>query len=343
VQAYFERVHRDLPSSYDDVLETYDVDVQHRIVVSRRNEIVWGVGFRQVEDDFESAAVPPALQRASLSTFSAFAQNEIGLVKDRLHLTLGSKLEHNDYTGFELQPSARLAWGPAARQTLWTAISRAVRTPSRLDRDLLPGQNFDSEELLAYELGYRLQAAERLSLSVAAFYHDYDDIRSLEPVGGSTIVANGQEGESYGLESTARYRVTDRWQLQAGFSELRVDIRPKPGSTDPSFGKAEAADSRHHLFARSFLDLPGDLELDAGYRYVSRITNPNVAMPGYSELDLRLAWRPIPKLELSIVGQSERAAQAARGIRHDRRGAAHQAGCVYQGHVELLRSRGLSS
>jgi iron complex outermembrane receptor protein len=303
VQVYVDRIHRDLQPSYDDLLTTYDVDVQHRIFAGERNEIVWGVGFRQVDDDFESPALPPALQAVSLSTFSAFAQDEIGLVKDRLHLTLGTKVEHNEYTDFEFQPGIRLAWRVNSRQTLWTAFSRAVRTPSRLDRDILPGRDFVSEVLLASELGYRLQAAERLSLSVAAFYHDYDDIRSVE-VGTSVTLGNGQEGESYGLESTARYRVTDRWQLQAGFSELRVEIRPKPGSTDPSFGKAEAADSRHHLFARSFLDLPGDLELDAGYRYVSRITNPNVATPGYSELDLRLAWRPIPKLELSIVGQS---------------------------------------
>jgi iron complex outermembrane recepter protein len=303
VQVYVDRIQRDLLPQYDDVLKTFDVDVQHRIALGERNEVVWGVGFRQVDDDLETPGLPPDLQAVSLSTFSAFAQDEIGLVKDRLHLTLGTKVEHNDYTDFEFQPSVRLAWRATGRQTLWAAASRAVRTPSRLDRDILPGSDFVSEELLAYELGYRLQAAERLSLSVATFYHDYDDLRSVE-FGTSVTLGNGQEGKSYGLESTARYRVTDRWHLQAGLSELRVEIRPKPGSTDPSFGKGEAADSRHHLFARSFLDLPGQLELDAGYRYVSRITNPNVAAPGYSELDVRLAWRPIERLELSITGQN---------------------------------------
>jgi iron complex outermembrane receptor protein len=304
VQAYVERVHRDLPTNYDDVLETYDLDVQHRIALGRRNELVWGMGFRQVEDDFRTPGVPPALQRASLSTFNAFAQDEIALVPDRLHLTVGTKLEHNEYTGVELQPSARLAWQATARQTLWTAVSRAVRTPSRLDHDLLPGADFVSEKLLAYELGYRAQAAERLSLSVAAFYHDYDDVRSVELVGGAPAILNGQEGESYGLESTARYRVSDRWQLQAGFAELRVDIRPKPGTTDSTYGAGEAADSRHHLFVRSYLDLPANLSLDASYRYVGRIANPRAPTPDYGELDLRLAWLPTPKLELSIVGQS---------------------------------------
>jgi iron complex outermembrane receptor protein len=203
-----------------------------------------------------------------------------------------------------------MAWRATDRQTLWSAVSRAVRTPSRFDRDLvfLPGKDFHSEKLVAYELGYRAQPAERLSLSVAAFYHDYDDLRSREPATSPglfpLVLANGQEGKSYGLELVARYRPTDWWQLQVGHTELRVEIRPKPGSADQTFGSAEAADSKHRLSLRSSLDLPEDLEFDAEYRYVSRITNPNLLTPGYSELDLRLAWGPIPRLQISIVGQN---------------------------------------
>jgi iron complex outermembrane recepter protein len=304
VQTYFDRVHRDLPGQYDDVLKTYDLDVQHRIALGTRNEVVWGVGYRHVEDDIRSPGLPPEGQQVSLRTFSAFAQDEIALVPDRLHLTLGTKLEHNEYTDFEVQPSARLAWRPTERQTLWGAASRAIRTPSRLDRDFLPGQNFDSEKLMAYELGYRLQAADRLTLSLATFYHDYDDLRSAEIIGGSLALGNGQEGESYGLELTARYQVTDRWQVQAGLSELRVDIGPKPGSTDRTFGRSEAADSRHRVSLRSSFDLSGDLELDAWFRYVSRITNPNIAGPPYAELDLRLGWLVSHQVEVSLVGQN---------------------------------------
>jgi iron complex outermembrane recepter protein len=309
LQVYVDRAHRRVPGSYDDVLNTYDFDFQHRIALGRRHDIVWGVGYRLVDDDFGSPGLIILPQKVSLETFNAFAQDEIAL-RNRLHLTLGTKLEHNEYTDFEFQPSIRLAWQLREGQMLWGAVSRAVRTPSRLDRDLafLPGPNFNSEELLAYELGYRGQAAERLSFSVAAFYHDYDDLRSVEP--GippnpfPAMLANGQAGKSYGVESTARLRVRDWWQVQVGYTELRVDIHPKPGSRDRTFGAAEAADSKHHLSVRSSFDLPGQLEFDAGYRYVSRITNPREAVPGYSELDLRLAWLPRPKLELSVVGQN---------------------------------------
>jgi iron complex outermembrane receptor protein len=309
VQVFVDRVHRKVPGAYDDVLNTYDVDAQHRIVLARRHDVVWGLGYRLVEDDFGPGGLVFDPRRVSLETFSGFAQDEIAL-HDRLRFTLGAKLEHNEYTGFEFQPSARLAWKATDRQTLWSAVSRAVRTPSRFDRDVvtLPGKDFQSERVLAYELGYRAQPAERLSVSVAAFYNDYDHLRTREPATTPGPVpvrlGNGQEGESYGVELLMRYRPTDWWQLQVGHTELRVEINPRPGSADRSFGAAEAADSKHRLSLRSSFDLPGHLELDGGYRYVSRITNPNVRTPGYSELDLRLGWTPTPRLELSIVGQN---------------------------------------
>ena len=303
VQAYFDRGRREVLPLESDLLETLDLDLQHHIALGERNDVVWGVAYRQVWDDFSSPVLPPEIQQTALTTVSAFAQDEIALVPSRLHLTLGTKLEHNEYTDFEVQPSLRLAWQAAERQTVWAAVSRAVRTPSRLDRDLLPGQDFGAETLLAYELGYRAQAAERLSLSLATFYHDYDDIRSVE-TSPTVRLANGQEGESYGAELTVRYTPIDRWQLQAGWTELRVDIGPKEGSTDMTFGRSEAADSRRNLYLRSFLDLPRGLSLDGGFRYVSRITNPDIATPGYGELDLRLAWLPVPRLELSLTGQN---------------------------------------
>jgi iron complex outermembrane receptor protein len=314
LQIYFDQARRDTPGQYRDVLDTYDVDFQHRLALGARNDFVWGAGYRLVEDDFKSGALALVPRRRSLQTFSAFAQDEITLVKDLLQLTLGTKLEHNDYTGFEVQPSARLAWKLSQRQTFWGAISRAVRAPSRIDRELVVppvtfgSPDFESEKLRAYEVGYRVQPREQLSVSLATFYNDYNDIRSEEEVNPPApyplIFGNGQKGESYGAELTADYRVTNWWRLRAGHTELRVHIRPDEGSTDTSHGKAEAADSNHYFTLRSSFDLPKHFEFDPAFRYVSRITNPLAAVPGYSELDLRLAWKPKPKVELSVVGQN---------------------------------------
>ncbi|MCA1851289.1 MAG: TonB-dependent receptor, partial [Beggiatoa sp.] len=259
------------------------------------------------------AFLPPQVSR---QWFSGFVQDEIALMKNRVHLTLGTKIEHNDYTGFEFQPSGRLAWRLSEQQTVWSAISRAVRTPSRIDREFFQpgsppfriagGPDFESEELLAYELGYRVHPFSRLALSLAAYYNDYDDLRSLEQASSSmafpVVIANGLEGESYGAELTADYRVTDWWRLRGGYTELRIDLRPKPGSTDTTRGSFESNDSKHHVSLRSSLDLPGHWELDAAFRYVSRIDNQRV--PAYGELDVRLGWRPTPELEFSIVGQN---------------------------------------
>jgi iron complex outermembrane receptor protein len=139
---------------------------------------------------------------------------------------------------------------------------------------------------------------------VSTFYHDYDHIRSVEVTGAGAFIENGQQGESYGAELTARYQPTNWWRLQAGYTELRVDIGPKPGSTDQTRGAVEAVDYRRHGAIRSFMDVGMHWTFDAGLRFVSKITNPSFPTPGYAELDLRLGWQPTPQLELSLVGQN---------------------------------------
>ena len=318
VQAYYDRTHRDIPGSIKEDLGTYDLDLQHHFVAGERNTFVWGLGYRRTDDHLIN---PPTLAflPADLThdTFSGFLQDEIALVPDRLALTLGSKVEHNEYTGWEVQPNVRLAWKPTATQTVWSAVSRAVRTPSRIDRDffapgtppftvLQGGPDFDSEKLIAYELGYRVQATPRLALAIATFYNDYDDIRSVEqvspPATTPVIIGNGLEGESYGAELTADYRVTENWRLRAGYTRLIVHLRPKPGSTDSGAGLSESNDANNQFFLRSSLDLPWHLELDVGLRHVGEIPNQNV--PAYEEVELRVGWRPTPRLEISVVGQN---------------------------------------
>jgi iron complex outermembrane receptor protein len=153
-----------------------------------------------------------------------------------------------------------------------------------------------------------VQPYDRLSLSLAGYYHDYEHIRSIEPANPPAPMPveflNGQEGESYGAELSVEYRVTDSWRLHADLSELRLQIRPVPGSFDQSYGSAEAADSKHHVLVRSSLDFARDWQFDATLRYVSEVENPDVALPGYTELDLRLAWLATDKLEFAIVGQN---------------------------------------
>ena len=313
---YYDRTHRDIPGTFGEDLDTYDVDLQHRAGLGTRHNVVWGLGYRQINDRVVNSAalafLPPHVAR---QWFTSFVQDEIALLPDRFHVTLGTKVEHNDYTGVEIQPSGRVNWtlGPSA--TLWAAVSRAVRAPSRIDRELFArisptsvlagGPGFHSEEELAYELGYRHQQGS-LALSAATFYSRYHGLRSLEqlnpPAADTIVIGNGQDGESYGAELTAAYVLTSRWRVRAGYTELRVHIWPNPGSTDRSRGAAESRAPDRQFFVHSSVDLPAQVRFDVGLRAIGDIAKQQV--PGYGELNARLNWQPIAKLDLSIVGQN---------------------------------------
>lgn len=317
LQMYYDRAERRIPGTFTENLNTFDVDFQHRLPLGGRHDFMWGLGYRLLGDDVRNG---PGLafrpETVTLNLFTAFLQDEITLIEDRLSLTLGSKFEHNDFTGFEIQPSARLSHLIDDKQMVWGAVSRAVRTPSRLDRDffipgtapfaILGGPNFESESLVAYELGYRVRPREDLSVSAAAFFNDYSGIRGTEqtapPAPAPMVIENSQDAEAYGVELSAKYQASESWQLRAGFTELQVRVRAKRGSTDTTRGSGEAVDPNHQFFLRSSHNLSHNVELDAGFRYVSRLASQNV--PAYAELDLRLGWRPTDHLEVSLVGRN---------------------------------------
>ncbi|SDR71325.1 TonB-dependent receptor [Opitutus sp. GAS368] len=323
-QVYYDHTSRIIPASFTQTLDTYDFDFQHRFPLGRRHDITWGAGYRVVEDGVintpANAFLPPQVTR---QMFSTFVQDSISLDDDRLHLTLGTKLEHNDYTGFELEPSIRAAWTPAKNRTLWAAVSRAVRTPSRIDRDLFSpatppyrvsgGPSVVSEKLVAWELGYRQALTDRLALALATFYNDYNDLRSLEPLNPPAafpIARNsGLRGHSSGAELTMEWRVTDTWRLHAGYTELRVHTERQPGNTDLTSDRNIARDPNRQLTLRSQFDLSSRWEFDSTARYVGPINNQVV--PGYTELDLRLGWHPTSDWAFSLAGQNLLHAQHA--------------------------------
>jgi iron complex outermembrane receptor protein len=315
-QLYYDRTHRNMPGTFGEDLDSYDVDLQHGTRLGARHDVVWGLGYRLINDRVANSAsvafLPPQVAR---QWFTGFVQDEIALVPNRFHVALGTKIEHNDYTGFEIQPSGRVNWRLSQSGTLWAAVSRALRTPSRIDRELFVpaqppfflagGPGFHSEEELAYELGYRHQQGS-LALSVATFYSRYHGLRSLEqanpPAATPIVIGNGQDGESYGGEVTAEYWLTSRWRVHAGYTELRVHIWPNPGSTDTSRGASESHTPDRQFFLQSSVDLPAHLELAAAFRAIDDITNQQV--PAYAELNATLTWRPASSFDLSLVGQN---------------------------------------
>lgn len=315
LQAYLDRSERTVPPTFAEDLSIADVQVQHSLPATPVHLLIWGAEFRYAIDrltnsDFFAFLPAHVNQRWS----SVFAQDEVTL-RDDLRLILGARIERNDYTGTEFLPNARLAWKPAPNHLVWAAASRTVRAPSRFDRDvfvpgkppflLVGGPNVVSETANVYEIGYRGQPAATISYSISAFHADYDHLRTQEVVLSPSpfvFFANDMEGSTDGVEMWGSYQASPSWRLNAGMTSLHEHLTLKPGSDDAAATGSSGRDPALTWLLRSSLDLPWESELDLTMRHVSALSNP--AVPAYTAVDIRVAWRPRPDLELSITGQN---------------------------------------
>ena len=329
LQVYYDRTFRREPRFHEE-RNTVDFDFQHRFKLTAQQELIWGLGYRYTRGDTESLpTVVISPQNRGDNLFSAFIQNEIMFLQDRLRLTIGSKFEHNDYSGFEFQPSARLLWKPADQHSVWASISRAVRTPTRVDEDIavsdapMPGlpffarllgnKDFKPEKILSYELGYRMQPTERFFFDLAAFYNRYSDLLSadfgapfFEPPGQiifPVLFGNKFKAQVYGIELAADWRWLDWWRWRISYSHARINLTETRGNTDLATEQTtEGSTPRNQVSVTSYVNLPRNLELDGVFRYVDNL--PAQGVGRYFNLDLRLGWHPIKNLELSLVGQN---------------------------------------
>lgn len=349
VRAYYDWTQRDDPSFKDD-LHTIDLDLQHRFRFAQNHEILWGANYRHMANSNHGRgilALRPESSRDQL--FSAFIQDQIDL-EGGVRLNLGTKWEHNDFSGTEWQPSVRAAWTPAEAHTVWAAVSRAARIPTRIERDIdvdvtEPGSNpairlvgnrgFEAEELIAFELGYRWRVARSAHLDLAIFDNRYDGLASLEmgdafidERDGRTVIPirtfNLTDGRSRGAEALVTLSPLPTWRVATGYSYFHLSL--DPGGLDLNRGEFyEGATPRHQLTVSSYLSLPYNLQLDGHFRAIGALRRlpedpSGNGIPSYNELDVRLAWQVTEKLQLSLVGQNllhkrhiEGGSPAARG------------------------------
>jgi iron complex outermembrane receptor protein len=328
VQAYYDHTRRVEPS-FDETRDTGDLEIQY----DRRegaHQLLGGLGYRVSRG--ATGGVPTVVFLPPTRTdhiWGAFLQDRIDLRPDRLILTLGMKAERNDYSGIELQPSARVLWVPRPRHSLWAAVSRAVRTPSRVDRDLdltvsidpdrpvfsrfAGSADFMSERAVVYEAGHRAQRGNRFLLDTALFYNDYRDLLSIEPGALFTetgaegprlvqpfAIANGLRGTVSGAEVAANLRINDPLRLQGSYSFLNVDLRSAPGSLDTTTAAtSEGSSPRHRLVLRASFTR-GPVQLDAILRRISEL--PAQAVPAYTSFNARVAWGRAG-WEIALVGR----------------------------------------
>jgi iron complex outermembrane recepter protein len=338
LQIYFDRTTRS-DSTYSIGQDTFDIDFQHHILWGARQDIVWGLGYRVSSDEINpTLRISATPQSSRTQLFSSFAQDEIAILPDCLHLTLSARLEHNDYTGFTLQPSGRLVWTPESKNSVWGAVSGADRTPARSDTDFrvnfeaLPGSpetgnlpilvslfgnpNQKNEKLTAFEAGYRTTLTSRFSLDSTVFYNRYRDLLSVEP-GAMQIetspvpvhllipesFGNGLYGETHGIETFANWKVASFWTLSPGYAFFSMHLHPFAGSHDvTSAPGTEGSTPDHQAQLRSTVSLPHHLQWNASAYLVNRL--PAQSIPSYTRFDTGLGWLVGERISLSLVGQN---------------------------------------
>ena len=331
LNVYYNHVNR-LDQGQVDNSNTFDIDFQHHIALNSRNDIVWGLSYRVTGDKLTSGYddrwLPP--QRTD-SLYTGFVQDEIKLA-ETAWLTVGTKLEHNAYTGFVSEPSAQFVWAPTDRQTIWLSASQAIRQPSRQDTDIqldaaiipLAGGNFGvlqyngnknikPEQLRDYEVGYRAQVTKRLSLAGSAFRSYYRHLENSEPAAAYFVETPGPphfvfpynilgatHARTFGGEVFATWNVTSRWRLSPAYSLLRINVIQDPLSPIATAALGDAPE--HQIQLRSSVSLRSNLDWDTSLYFIGRITDSQI--PSYTRLDTQIRWHIGGRIEFGLAGQN---------------------------------------
>ncbi len=320
VQGYLDYTYRDQLLLADQRM-SYDIEAQYEFTPLGRHKLIAGGRYRLSDDELSETTFINAGRRTRKDQlFSGFVQDKITLAPEAWYLTLGSKLEHNDYSGVEVQPSARLQWHINKEKMAWASVSRAVRTPSQLEQDLtieflriigipffgeLPNPHFRSEELVAYEMGYRQQITSFLSLDAAAFYNDYDGISAISTLPGgpfliNVIAINGTQAEAYGGELVLDWRARENLRFSATYSYLQMQLHGPAGAINAEVAEGQ---SPHHQFnARAAWDIREDLAFDTALYFTESL--PDFQVKHYWRLDLGLGWKISESLQFHLQGQN---------------------------------------
>lgn len=314
--------------SITEFRNTCDLEFQHRYAFTPRHTITWGGSVYTTGEfgkpTFSLSLFPPYSRE---TTYSAFLQYDLMLVRDMLRLVVGSKFENNPYTGFDYQPQIRLVWTTNPQNSIWAAVSRAVRTPNRIDEDIFDrieqinpvppppeflvytgDSNVKSEILHAFEVGYRYEWKQKFSLDATAYYNDYDRLEGLSAPGSPTVNPSPffvdiplltfneqQAAQTHGLELFAKYAPVHRWTLSAGVTELR-------GTSPPATGLPAVADNpRHEATIQSKLNFSRFASLDASYFYDDAVYGQ---LPPLNRLDVGISTKPLHGFTFSVWGKN---------------------------------------
>lgn len=330
---------------FQAIKDTFDAEFQIHYPF-KQHDTLWGIGYRYTKNDIEnSASISFNNNHQDDEVFNAFIQDDIAIIKNKWYFIIGSKFEKNNFSGYEIQPNIRLLWTPNRKQSIWGSISKAARTPSLGEKGaqivnvntftvnpspvapfytaIKADGHFNSEDLIAYELGYRWQASKKLLFDFAAFYNKYDHLQTTttgtpmcEPAGntisaatqcltitgGQSIVipiglANDGNGISTGFELTADWTHSSKWHLKMAYSYLDIEA-----------ASIDDRNPKHQLSIRSHYQFPSTT-LNIWIRYVDQINFDNtltdkISIDPYATLDINLRWQVNTIMAASLTAQN---------------------------------------
>lgn len=333
VQGYFDRTGR-ATSQFTETRNTFDLDFTYNLAKLPRNNIILGAELRESPSNITQKRQTVDFEPHQINNYvdTLFAQDAIQLLPRKLTFTAGIKAEDNNYSGWGWQPSARLLWNPREHMSLWAAVSRALRTPGRVDRDLnlvgyapgfnppffaqvLGNPNFRDEVLIGWEYGYRQLLAKRFFLDIAAFHNQYDNLESFGAVSVSfptspyphTLITepfdNGLRGVSSGVEVAPDWKPAHWLDLRGNYSHLSINLHSRPGFSQAAYAANYMGSSpEHQASVQAALSLPHDVELTTDFRFVSSL--PALHVPSYQTADFNLAYHIQEHVTLSATGRN---------------------------------------
>lgn len=350
LQLYYDRTERE-EYLIDETLDTFDLDFQHRYTFTNSLELLWGLGYRYTDDRANGRETIPGVYSYVLdpsdrqdNLYSGFVQARVPFGAEQGELTLGTKVEHNDYTGFEWQPSIRSMWSFNDTHSIWGAVSRSVRTPSRIENDasvnagafrlpasqgglvtyvrLMSNEEADAETVWSYEAGYRVRPSENLFFDVTGFYSRYENLINGVPLGRPTVeqssqavymvlpiqVVNGMDGETYGFELSGSWSLKEWWRLTAGYTWFNFNALNQGESQEARQGFSEGENAEHKISLVSYMDLPGNFDCNATFYYVDDIPNLGFSndrgIDSTLRLDLNVGYHPSEHWSITVGGRN---------------------------------------
>jgi len=318
-QSFYTHSTRNSANEVNLEEQRFDLQYQQNKQLGENHDVTWGLGFRHDYTKAENS--PPIIftpTNRDTYSYNAFVNDRITLKEDVLDFIVGIKAEYQSLVDWQFQPNAKLLYRPDDTKTFWASIARALRSPSRFERDVTystPGSpfttvgnpTFKSEELIAYEIGARYKAAEHVALDLALFYNDYNDIRHI-PATPPLTFTNTLEIESYGAELAFDWQPTSNWQTRASLTALQMDFDYPAGTSTTNGGESLSPHWQSTILSRYAIN--SEWSISGNLRYVDRIKKTNAVttvvdqVNAYITADLRLGWTPRDNFEVALVGRN---------------------------------------